>query len=459
MNVNRYSYLSFLLLFALLVAPSLVRAQDAPSEQVLAGEKLFKANCASCHKLNAKLVGPALDGVEARWTAEAEHDGVAGREWLKRWIKNWQDPVNAGNAYAVAMKEYDPSAMTQFPALQDADLENILAYIANGPIGPTGSTGATGSTGEVKVAENPYTAYMLYGLIGLLVIVALVLMRVSTLLNRLVLEKEGQPIPAAVPFWKNKKLRAALTLLVLIYIGNATVIGAIDLGRQQGYMPEQPIKFSHELHAGINKIDCQYCHNSAAESKHSNIPSTNVCMNCHKGIKGDDPKNGIYGKNEIAKIYAAAGFNPVAGNYFADAGIQDKAYIDSILTVWLSDSKVTASKDDVKAVLDQVNKPVEWTRIHNLPDHVYFNHSQHVTAGGIACQTCHGPVETMPELYQFSPLSMGWCINCHRETEVKFTQNPYYETFQVYHERLKDGEMKNVTVEKIGGTECQKCHY
>lgn len=455
MNVTRYSYLSFLLLFALMVAPSLVRAQDAPSEQVLAGEKTFKSLCASCHKLDTKLIGPALTGVEGRWVDGADHNGTSGRDWLKRWIKNWQDPVNAGNPYAVSMQDFDKSVMTQFPQLQDADLENILAYIANPPkkVEPITADGGSGGA----TAENPYTAYMLWGLLILLIVVALVLLRVSALLNRLVLEKEGQPIPAAVPFWKNKKLRAALTLLIVIYIGNATVTGAIDLGRQQGYMPVQPIKFSHELHAGINKINCQYCHNSAAESKHSNIPTANVCMNCHKGIKGDDPKNGKYGKNEISKIYAATGFDPIAGNYFE--ANQEKSYVDSIYTVWLSDSKVTATDKDVEAVLAQVNKPIEWTRIHNLPDHVYFNHSQHVTAGGIECQTCHGPVETMEELFQFAPLSMGWCINCHRETEVKFTQNPYYETFQVYHERLKDGEMKNVTVEKIGGTECQKCHY
>jgi hypothetical protein len=300
---------------------------------------------------------------------------------------------------------------------------------------------------------------MLWGLVIMLILVALVLARVSTILNRLVLEKEGQPIPAPVPFWKSKKLRAALTLIVVIYIGNATVTGAIDLGRQQGYMPEQPIKFSHELHSGINKIDCQYCHSSAAESKHSNIPSANVCMNCHKGIKGDDPKNGVHGKLEISKIYAAAGFNPIDGAYFEDYNNEDKAYIDSIFTVWLADSEPKAGDKELKAVLDQVQKPIEWVRIHNLPDHVYFNHAQHVTAGGIECQTCHGPVETMVELYQHSPLSMGWCINCHRDTEVKFNENPYYQTFEVFHDRLKSKEMGNVTVEKIGGTECQKCHY
>ncbi|CAN5430123.1 c-type cytochrome [soil metagenome] len=455
MNVYRYSFLTLLLLFALLVSPSTAVFGAEPTEQELAGQKLFKSNCASCHKLDGKLIGPALSGAEQRWAEGAEHAGVSGRDWMKRWIKNWQDPVNAGNPYAVSMQAFDGSAMTQFPQLQDADIENILAYIANpvikkeepviGPATPSGDT--------------PYTVSMLWGFVILLILVALVLARVSNILSRLVLEKEGQPVPAPVPFWKNKKLRVALTLLVVIWICNATVTGAIDLGRQQGYMPEQPIKFSHELHAGVNKINCQYCHSGAAVGKQSNIPSVNVCMNCHKGIKGDDPKNGIYGKLEISKIYAVAGFNPIDGKYFEDYNNQDKAYIDSIFTIWMSDSKVKAGKEDVKAVTDLAQKPIEWVRIHNLPDHVYFNHSQHVTAGGIECQTCHGQVEAMVELSQHAPLSMGWCINCHRETEVKFTQNPYYATYGVFHERLQSGEMKNVTVEKIGGTECQKCHY
>lgn len=457
MNVYRYSFLSLLLLIALIVSPCAAFAQDAagaPTQQVLDGEKLYKSNCASCHKLDAKLIGPALRGMEQRWVDAGEHAGVSGRDWLKRWIKNWQDPVKAGMPYAIAMESYDASAMQAFPQLTDENLEAILAYVANPPV-PVGPTIADTPGGGT--AENPYTAYMLWGLVIMLILVALVLARVSSILNRLVLEKEGQPIPPAVPFWKSKKLRAALTLIVVIYIGNATVTGAIDLGRQQGYMPEQPIQFSHELHAGVNKIDCQYCHSAAAESKHSNIPSANVCMNCHKGIKGDDPQNGVHGKLEISKIYAAASFNPIDGAYFDDNA--EKAYIDSIFTVWLADSKPKASDKQVKAVLHQVQKPIEWVRIHNLPDHVYFNHAQHVTAGGIECQTCHGPVETMVELYQHAPLSMGWCINCHRDTEVKFNENPYYQTFEVFHDRLKSKEMGNVTVEKIGGTECQKCHY
>ena len=193
------------------------------------------------------------------------------------------------------------------------------------------------------------------------------------------------------------------------------------MGRQQGYMPEQPIAFSHRLHACVNQIDCQYCHSGARQGKTSMIPSPNVCMNCHKAVKGSTEA----GKGEIAKIYDAIGFDA-----------EKLAYIEGY-----------------------EQKPIEWVRIHNLPDHVFFNHQQHVVAGQVECQTCHGPVEQMDVLYQHAPLSMGWCINCHRDTEVKFAQNEYYDSYTNLHEQLKTGEISKVTVEDIGGRDCQKCHY
>ena len=104
-------------------------------------------------------------------------------------------------------------------------------------------------------------------------------------------------------------------------------------------------------------------------------------------------------------------------------------------------------------------KEVEWVRIHNLPDHVYFNHSQHVNAGKVQCQTCHGPIQEMDEVKQFSDLSMGWCVNCHRETKVQFTSNKFYSIYEKFHEDLKKNPSDSITVAKIGGTECQKCHY
>ena len=195
--------------------------------------------------------------------------------------------------------------------------------------------------------------------------------------------------------------------------------GAIDLGRSQGYAPDQPIKFSHALHVGQNQIECQYCHTGVEKSKHASIPGTQICMNCHKYVQ-QGPK---YGKEEIAKIYNYAGWDP----------------------------------DKAKFV--EAPKNIEWVKIHNLPDHVYFNHSQHVKVGGIKCQTCHGKVEEYEVMKQFAPLSMGWCINCHRQTKVKFAENKYYSVFQKYQEELKKGTKTKITVEDIGGTECQKCHY
>jgi hypothetical protein len=182
----------------------------------------------------------------------------------------------------------------------------------------------------------------------------------------------------------------------------------------QGYQPVQPIKFPHDLHAGAMQINCQYCHSGAYKSKNASIPSLNVCMNCHKTVKTESP--------EIQKIYAALGYDPQTQKY------------DSTKT-----------------------KPMQWIRIHNLPDLVYFNHSQHVVAGKIKCQTCHGQIQTMKEVYQYSPLTMKWCIQCHKRTKVDFKDNAYYTKMEAVHNLLKEG--KPVTVAMMGGIECGKCHY
>jgi hypothetical protein len=194
-----------------------------------------------------------------------------------------------------------------------------------------------------------------------------------------------------------------VVLIGFVWWVSATTVKARSVGLHKGYQPVQPIAFSHKLHAGQYKIACQYCHVGVEKGKSATIPSTNICMNCHNYIQ----EGSRYGTKEIAKI----------------------------LESW------------------ETGKPIEWVRIHNLPDLVYFNHAQHVKVGGIACQTCHGPVEEMEEVYQYSDLSMGWCINCHRQTKVDLTANPYYERL---HQALKE---KTVTVEQIGGLECSKCHY
>jgi hypothetical protein len=210
------------------------------------------------------------------------------------------------------------------------------------------------------------------------------------------------------------------------------------LGRQKGYQPDQPIYFSHKVHAGINQINCQYCHTAVTESKHATIPSVNICMNCHKVVneyvKGpklyDEDGNEINGTREIQKLYEYANYKPGPG------------------VTWDANSA----------------KPIEWVKIHNLPDHVYFNHAQHVKAGKVQCQTCHGNIQEMDKVEQASELSMGWCVNCHRESKVAFnysdsTGNRFYSIYEKFHNDMKAGKMDSITVKDIGGLECQKCHY
>lgn len=450
---TRLNSFLFSLSIFLLIGVSL-HAQDVP-EELKKGQELFMANCASCHNKNMKdpMTGPALYGAEAIWEEEGEFEELSGREWLYKWIKNSQAVIGEGHPRANQLwGEWGPSLMTPM-ALNNEEIDQILDYV---------EWKATAEPVVVVVPPgvgdqpSPYLKYFLYVMVGLLLIIALILSRVTSVLNRLVLEKEGELIPAPVAFYKNKKLWVTIGLLIFVYVGYSTVDGAINLGRQEGYAPTQPIKFSHELHAGINQIDCQYCHTGAAKGKHSNIPSASTCMNCHKGIK-EAKVNGKYGRKEIAKIYASIGFNPNgAGSYFENYEDLPRDSIAAVFTEWLAGDAEPADEEAVEAVLNQIQKPIEWVRIHNLPDHVYFNHSQHVVAGGQECQTCHGPVETMEVLAQHAPLSMGWCVNCHRETPVDGT-NEYYEIYDKYKEEHLDGGV--LKVENIGGLECQKCHY
>jgi hypothetical protein len=219
---------------------------------------------------------------------------------------------------------------------------------------------------------------------------------------------------------KNKKFILFIVLLSVIFLGSAGWKGMWETGVHTGYQPVQPIKFSHQLHAGLNKIDCQYCHSGAFSSKNASIPSLNVCMNCHNYVTASEKYAGKTSP-EIMKIYTALDYNQDTKQY------------------------------------GENTKPVEWIRIHNLPDLAYFNHSQHVSVASIECQKCHGPIQTMEEVYQYSPLTMKWCINCHRQTEVNHKDNPYYDKLIAAHDKLKKGE--KVTAAVLGGLECSKCHY
>ena len=184
---------------------------------------------------------------------------------------------------------------------------------------------------------------------------------------------------------------------------------AMRLGRQQGYAPDQPVKFSHKVHVGENGIDCKYCHTTVEHGKSAGIPATNLCMNCHVIIREGTNS----GKFEIAKI--------------------------------------------VNAV--EKGEPIEWIRIHNLPEHVFFSHAVHVGSGKLDCTQCHGDVKEMDIMKQQNDLSMGWCVNCHRETKVQFAENPYYKQFPKLHEDLKTGKIDSITAEQIGANDCMRCHY
>ena len=403
--------------FLTVAAFSSASAQDAG-----AGAAIFKQKCTACHALEKAVVGPALKGIDTKYD----------EAWLIKWIKNAPAFIASGDARAVKASEYSPSMMSSFTELSDDDIKNIIAYVKVGDPKPAatdaGAVGGTEGTGEIS-------SFMIFGLLAVIIIaflVIVVLNRVISTLERVMLQKKGVVVEEDVEkedkdrfaglkkISKNKKFILFIVLLSVILLGSAGWMGMWETGVHTGYQPVQPIKFSHQLHAGLNKIDCQYCHSGAFTSKNATIPSLNVCMNCHNYITASEKYDGKTSP-EIQKIYQAIDYNETTKKYGNNT------------------------------------KPVEWIRIHNLPDLAYFNHSQHVSVAGIECQKCHGPIQTMEEVYQYSPLTMKWCINCHRETEVNHKDNPYYDRLIAAHDKLKKGE--KVTAAVLGGLECSKCHY
>ena len=252
---------------------------------------------------------------------------------------------------------------------------------------------------------------IMIGLVVVLILILVVLGLIIGVLKKYLKTKEGlteedqEIIDQKVDLKEFAQSNAFLGIVAFVFTAivlKSAIDGLFTVGVQQGYQPTQPIAFSHEIHAGQYEIDCNYCHTGVRKSKSANIPSANICMNCHSAIKTES--------KEIQKIYAAV----------------------------------------------ENDTPIEWVRIHNLPDLAYFNHAQHVEVGGLECQTCHGPIEEMDVVYQYSPLTMGWCINCHRETDVNTRGNAYYDKLVKLHSETSKDPMK---VEDIGGLECSKCHY
>jgi mono/diheme cytochrome c family protein len=413
------------LMFFLIASTALLAQEGDP----VAGKALFNTNCAACHNLDKKMVGPALRNVEQRLADDKGLD----REWLYSWIRNSSAMIKSGDAYANEVyNEYGGAAMTAFPQLSDEDLNNILAYTAQEKATPPPATTAAEAT-TTQASNSGITNELILGALCILfVLLALGLYMVNRALRRFAkasqveFEEEIERSPIWKAFVKNQFLMLVTSIFFLLASAYFAYGYFMQLGVDQGYQPVQPIHFSHKIHAGDNKVDCNYCHSSARVSKHSGIPSLNICMNCHKSIyEYNGETTAEYSKEfydaEIQKLYDAVGWSDADQKYTGDT------------------------------------KPVKWIRIHNLPDLAYFNHSQHVSVGGIECQTCHGPVEEMEIVYQHSPLTMGWCINCHRETNVKVKDNEYYE--KIHEELSKKYGVEQLTAAQMGGLECGKCHY
>ncbi len=383
---------------------------------IASGKTIFENNCYQCHRVHKQWTGPALKDVYDRQSIP----------WLISFIKNSQKVIQSGDEYAVNLyNEYSKTVMPNHTFLKDADIMSILAYIkaesANVPVEDTTTTTSGDGNQVAQTQDSPYLTVIFGFLIVVLVLMVIVLGITITLLTKYL--KGKQDLDEADKELVEQKLDIqgifksttfmAFVIFIVVALGAKTAIDSLFLvGVQQGYAPSQPIAFSHKIHAGQYEIDCNYCHTGVTKSKNANIPSANICMNCHTSVKTES--------SEIKKIYAALDYNPETKEY--------------------------GSKQ----------KPIEWVRVHNLPDLAYFNHSQHVKVAGIECQTCHGPIEEMDVVRQHSKLTMGWCINCHRETEVNTKGNAYYDKLMEVHQKHSKEPMK---VEDIGGLECSKCHY
>lgn len=416
--ISGFSLRVFVVLFLLSLVFTL-KAQEIPTDAsvITAGESLFNANCKTCHRVKTKLIGPALAGFETR---------VPSTKWVLDWVRNPAKVIASGDEYANKIyTEYAKSQMTPFTSFKDDQILSILAYVkaeaakVDAPVVAAGGAGAPGGAGVPTAYLDTILVGMVVILVLLVVILILIINALRKFLNQRDLSEEERDVvnsPITVGSVSRSPGFIFLVVFVVVAISFKGVIdGLYSIGVQQNYQPKQPIAFSHKVHAGTYEIECKYCHTGAMKGKQANIPSPNICMNCHSQIK----EGTNTGTGEISKIYSAVGYDPDTQTYTG------------------------------------VTKPIEWVRIHNLPDLAYFNHSQHVNVAGVICQTCHGPIETMDVVKQYSLLTMGWCIDCHRKTDVNTKGNAYYDKLVELHLKNK----KSMKVEDIGGLECAKCHY
>ena len=432
-----------------------VYAQGDPKK----GQDLFKANCTACHALDKQMVGPALGGVVDRLKAEQNLD----TDWLHKWIKDNKALRASGDKYAnEVFEKFNKTEMLAFPSLSEQDIDDILAYTTDPPKEEAVADNAEGAGAadnmaavEAAKAQQLNSKIMIASLIAIAGLLFWLLLKIRQLVKLQqspeLSELNSTRITSfSVLYEKYSFVGKGIIALLALFAAYGVWNWLMWIGVYKGYAPEQPIYFSHKIHAGENKIDCQLCHSSAKYGKVSEIPSVNVCMNCHRSIseyKGkylEPGKDRDFYTGEIKKIYAAAGW------------------------------------DEAKQAYTGKTTPIEWTRIHNMPDFVYFNHSQHVVAGeqaiinsfnakqkdpankiDVVCKACHGKVDTMNVVQMANNFTMGWCIDCHRTTEVDMNNGYNKEYFKNLHDKLKKqyGEGSKITVDAIGGLECGKCHY
>lgn len=406
-------------------------AEAAPAADpalAAAGETIFRENCRSCHNIGSVKTGPALKDVTKR----------RSNEWLKSWISNPDKMIKSGDATAKELygKFKSAGVMTSFP-FEDSEFDQLLAYLAVAEVeGPKVDDSPTpGPTGAVQTDDSSNTLILTVVLVVLVLIIGVLVLLSSVLVKTLRKQQDKGDLDEDDVEILNQKHDVVKVLkhpaFIGLVVGLSLAVGLVwfilnivyGIGVQQGYQPTQPIPFSHKIHAGEHEIDCNYCHTGVRKSKHANIPSASICMNCHVKVKTESPY--------IQDIYKAIDYNTETGEFGTNV------------------------------------KPIEWVRIHNLPDLVYFNHSQHVKVAGLECEECHGDIKNMEVVYQYSPLTMGWCIDCHRNkvavtvdnktledgTKVKEATNEYYSRLVELHEGSE------LTVEEIGGTECARCHY
>ncbi|MBC7523792.1 MAG: c-type cytochrome [Flavobacterium sp.] len=415
-------------------APPVANSAVAPAPAVVAstadpvkGKELFNGNCASCHKMDAKMTGPALRNVAQRHK----------KDWFYGWIHNSTALIKSGDPDAVKLwEENKPSVMTAFPNLTNVDIDNIIAYTSEPIPEPAKAVAGTAPLpGSGGSANSGVSNSLVLGVLGfVLALLVVLLFMVNNILTKVAKANGIEVSTKKIDFLNIPRAFAKNQFLIFVSVVFLMLMSAyfvygflMQIGVNQDYQPIQPIHYSHRIHAGSNGINCKYCHSAARVSKNAGIPSLNICMNCHKNIAEvsdttatPDHTKAFY-DGEIKKLYTAVGWDVTTQKYTG------------------------------------VTQPVKWVRIHNLPDFAYFNHSQHVTVAGIECQKCHGPVQTYEIQKQFAPLTMGWCINCHRETEVKMEGNAYYT--KIHDELSKKYGVDKLTAAQMGGLECGKCHY